>query len=220
MTRTPPIAPAAELPNDNPTLHGGARWLVLDLRSAPVARRPRPTLVRAVPSLAPAPAESPRAPFEAPGLARCAAPPPPPAPAAAPPAEPTATRPFARLVAALGAAVLGAGATRAAACLPGLLDGSRRSLAGLDEAIVRSLVAAGHASGEPAATTDAFVATCAAWRALLDGESEDLEACGPTPLDAWAAGLIAALSGGDPARVKRELRRRGVAAFGLVSAAA
>lgn len=217
MTTTAPLAPSAELPNDNPSLHGGARWLVLEVRSAPVARRPR----AAGPRRAEAPDAPPPLAVAPLGLARCEAPPVAHAPPEAPDeGSPSPERPFERLVATLVAALLGAGATRAAAWLPGLLDGSRRSLAGLEAARVGALVAAGHASGDPAATTDALVATASAWRALLDGESQELEACGSVPLDAWAAGLVAALSGGDASRAKRELRRRGVAAFGLVSLAA
>jgi hypothetical protein len=61
----------------------------------------------------------------------------------------------------------------------------------------------------------------AAWRAILDGTSDDLSACGGATLDEWASELLARLLG-DPSRagaLRRELRARGVAAFGLVEAA-
>jgi hypothetical protein len=61
-----------------------------------------------------------------------------------------------------------------------------------------------------------------AWQAILRGESDDFSACGGAMLDEWSAGLVAAALG-QPARaepLKRELRRRGVAAFGLVEQAA
>jgi hypothetical protein len=61
-----------------------------------------------------------------------------------------------------------------------------------------------------------------AWQGILRGESEDFSACGPAMLDDWSAALVA-LTLGQPARaetLKRELRRRGVAAFGLVDQAA
>jgi hypothetical protein len=61
-----------------------------------------------------------------------------------------------------------------------------------------------------------------AWQGILRGESEDFSACGPAMLDEWSAALVA-LAVGQPARaetLKRELRRRGVAAFGLVDQAA
>ena len=60
-----------------------------------------------------------------------------------------------------------------------------------------------------------------AWRAILRGTSDDFTACGGAMLDEWAAGILARLLGA-PARepvLRRELRARGVAAFGLVEAA-
>jgi hypothetical protein len=60
------------------------------------------------------------------------------------------------------------------------------------------------------------------WQALLRNESEDFEPCGPSPLDEWSATVLARALG-ESSRVdslRRELRRRGVAAFGLVAEAA
>jgi len=62
----------------------------------------------------------------------------------------------------------------------------------------------------------------AAWQAILRGESEDFSACGASTLDEWSSMLVAAALG-EPARadiLRRELRRRGVAAFGLIVEAA
>ncbi len=62
----------------------------------------------------------------------------------------------------------------------------------------------------------------AAWQAILRGESEDFSACGASTLDEWCSMLVAAALG-EPARsdsLRRELRRRGVAAFGLIVEAA
>jgi len=62
----------------------------------------------------------------------------------------------------------------------------------------------------------------AAWQAILRGESEDFSACGAATLDEWCSVLVAAALG-EPARadsLRRELRRRGVAAFGLIVEAA
>jgi hypothetical protein len=59
-----------------------------------------------------------------------------------------------------------------------------------------------------------------AWQGILRGESEDFGALGP--LDEWAADVVARVVG-NPARadgIRRELRRRGVAAFGVVADAA
>jgi len=70
--------------------------------------------------------------------------------------------------------------------------------------------------------TAAFVAQTHAWRAILLGTSDDFAACGGAMLDEWAADLLARLLGA-PTRataLRRDLRSHGVAAFGLVEAAA
>lgn len=62
----------------------------------------------------------------------------------------------------------------------------------------------------------------AAWQAILRGESEDFAACGVASLDEWSA-IAVARAMGEMNRadgLRRELRRRGVAAFGLVIEAA
>ena len=62
----------------------------------------------------------------------------------------------------------------------------------------------------------------AAWQGILRGDSEDFGACGVPSLDEWAAGALARAMG-EMSRadgLRRELRRRGVAAFGLVIEAA
>jgi hypothetical protein len=62
----------------------------------------------------------------------------------------------------------------------------------------------------------------AAWQAILRGESENFAACGASTLDEWCSMLVAAALG-EPTRadsLRRELRRRGVAAFGLIVEAA
>jgi hypothetical protein len=61
-----------------------------------------------------------------------------------------------------------------------------------------------------------------AWQGILRGESEDFAACGAGMLDEWCASLIAGVVGQNARAdgLKRELRRRGVAAFGLVEQAA
>jgi hypothetical protein len=78
------------------------------------------------------------------------------------------------------------------------------------------------------ARTSGFSRQVLAWQGILRGESEDfgvpgygaLEPLGP--LDEWSADIVARVVG-NPARadgIRRELRRRGVAAFGLVADAA
>jgi hypothetical protein len=64
-------------------------------------------------------------------------------------------------------------------------------------------------------------AVARAWRAILCGESEDFSLCG-TPLDEWASATLARLLSAPQkaAQLRRELRARGVAAFGLIEIAA
>jgi hypothetical protein len=63
-------------------------------------------------------------------------------------------------------------------------------------------------------------AVAIAWAAILRGESEDFSRCAAT-LDEWASGALAKVVGAPQkaAMLRRELRARGVAAFGLVEAA-
>lgn len=63
-------------------------------------------------------------------------------------------------------------------------------------------------------------AVAVAWRAILNGESEDFSLCG-TPLDEWASAVLGRIISAPhkAASLRRELRARGVAAFGLVEAA-
>lgn len=68
--------------------------------------------------------------------------------------------------------------------------------------------------------TREFTDQVLAWQGILRGESEDFGALGP--LDEWAADVVARAIG-NPSRadaIRRQLRRRGVAAFGVVTQAA
>jgi len=103
--------------------------------------------------------------------------------------------------------LLSAGATRAAAALPALLRSGK-----IEEPL----------AAVPLLRSDELHATLAAWRAVLAGTSCDLSACGASTLDRWAAELLGVVLGAPPARIeelRRELRRRGVAAFGMLDAA-
>ncbi len=63
--------------------------------------------------------------------------------------------------------------------------------------------------------------TARAWRAVLRGENDDISTCGAAMLDEWAAAVVAGAIGA-PSRataLRRELRSRGVCAFGLIEAA-
>lgn len=61
-------------------------------------------------------------------------------------------------------------------------------------------------------------AVARAWRAILRGESDDVAACGEAMLDAWAASVIANACGAveKAASLRSALRKRGVAAFGML----
>jgi hypothetical protein len=92
---------------------------------------------------------------------------------------------------------------------------------------VRMLVDIVHTSGDGAAADRLTAAlasdpTARAWRAIILSESDDFAACGAKTLDEWAADLVAqALTAPSKTEiVRRELRARGVAAFGLVPDAA
>lgn len=65
--------------------------------------------------------------------------------------------------------------------------------------------------------TETFRRAHAGWRAIIDGTSDDFTACGGTMLDEWTAELCARWLGSPEIspRVRRALRDRGVAAFGL-----
>lgn len=68
----------------------------------------------------------------------------------------------------------------------------------------------------------AVVSELRGWRAVLRGESDDLGPCGACSLDEWTAGVLARLcqKASKVQVFRRELRSRGIAAFGLVDAAA
>lgn len=126
--------------------------------------------------------------------------------------------PFTRFLTTLADVAIGAGSPHVASLLPGLLlEGRLDPVMPADAA--QALAEAGVAQGTE--VTAAFAARTRAWRAILDGTSDDFEACGGAMLDEWAADLLARLLGA-PSRatsLRSELRSRGVAAFGLAFAA-
>jgi hypothetical protein len=69
---------------------------------------------------------------------------------------------------------------------------------------------------------ESFARQVVGWQGVLSGQSEDFDACGPAMLDEWCANLLARAMGNASRAegLRRELRRRGVAAFGLVADAA
>lgn len=60
-----------------------------------------------------------------------------------------------------------------------------------------------------------------AWQSVIRGQAEDFSECGSLTLDEWAADVVArVVGGGRTDAIRRELRRRGVAAFGFLAEAA
>ncbi len=132
---------------------------------------------------------------------------------------------FAVFVAALVRVAMDAGASRIAAGLPGFLERGTLASDGLAPEVVEALVSRGFAEVRDAGlvASAACAATSGAWSHVLRGESDDLSACGTSTLDGWGAELLAASLGAPPDAVKklrRELRRLGVAAFGIIAQAA
>jgi hypothetical protein len=142
--------------------------------------------------------------------------------------ESSGADPFAQLVAALVdvALLLGAG-DEGITRLEALLGRTRLEAIDPDapsvEALVAGNVLAAGATGY--ARSSQFTAKVVAWQGILRGETEDFslpDGGALEPLDEWAADLLARVVG-PPARadgIRSELRRRGVAAFGLVAEAA
>jgi hypothetical protein len=131
--------------------------------------------------------------------------------------EAAADDPYRQLCAVLAAVARAAGDAAVAEAVPALLLEHR--VPALGEAARAALADAGLITN--GALTDAFIATATAWCAVLRGTSDDLSACGGATLDEWAADLLARLLGSvdrAPA-MRRDLRSRGVAAFGLLEAA-
>jgi hypothetical protein len=225
------LAACSEFPNDNTALHLGAVWVCEELLG-PV--RPIPVVAEAVVEIE-APVEAEVQVAVDPAVAVEAAPEPvtlptppvleadddsddieivdeiamddaidempePPAASEPPPAE----DPFGTLVRLLEDMARGASAGEKAI------------------AILRAILGRERLGDDAAPEHATLRAQAAGWQALLRNESEDFEACGPSPLDEWSATVLARALG-EPSRVdslRRELRRRGVAAFGLVAEAA
>jgi len=146
--------------------------------------------------------------------------------------EPVAHDPFATLVGALEdtARALGAGEP-GVACLRALFGVTRwdaiDAIAAADpggpavEALLAGqILVRSETRANAVARASGFTEQVLAWQGILRGETEDFALC--AALDEWAADVLARVLGA-PARaetIRRELRRRGVAAFGLVANAA
>lgn len=139
------------------------------------------------------------------------------------PAEPAPpSEPFVTFVTILARVALGRGATRVAAVLTALCEHGRIAPGAVDDGVLRALIARRVLAASGTHATAEFRATLDAWRGVLEGTASDLAACGASTLDTWAAELLAAAlnaPSGDVPELRRELRRAGVAAFGLLAVA-
>jgi hypothetical protein len=238
-----PIPGSAEFPNDNPLLHQGAVWICTKVRGSPravlrlsPAPEPEPVAVAvAAPApVEPEPAASPE-PVAVPVPVFVCEPVPLPEPvpelelAPEPPSPepepPLAEDPFAEYVQAVVEVVLESGSTRAAAALRGLLSGTSAGLEDFDRGAIDRLVTQGLAECGTAgiATSANFRTTVGVWQRVLRGEPADLSECGGAMLDQWTADFVATLVGMPASRsddLRRQLRRKGVAAFGMLARAA
>lgn len=228
-------ARASEFPNDNAELHRGAVW-VREEPCGPLASirlaTPEPPKVVELPE--PVAASSGDAGNHEPSLealileTACAEPSndgtPSPAAVEARTTEPPPTPDaFTAFVHALVAVALADGAPRAAAALPALLEHGRLDIDALDDAALDALEAGGMIArtSEGPRPSEQLAAVCGAWRDVLRGAG-DFSACGPSTLNEFAAELLAAVLGA-PKRapaLQAELRRHGVAAFGMLGLAA
>lgn len=144
------------------------------------------------------------------------------APIAPPSAAQTEDSAFDRFLYAMTSVALEAGNTRVAAALPKLLKQGRIKAASLGKSAERALRKRGYLEDQGDAVTASWLAAANAWRAVLEGQSSDLGACGAQTLDEWGGALLAALLGESPGRTedfKKLLRKSGVLAFGMRAAA-
>jgi hypothetical protein len=234
-------SPSSEFPNDNRAIHRGAVWVTHELcgpweAEALMTPSPAPVAPVAVALVA------------TPDLVLAREPEPEPALAPDVPATPSDDEladdieivaelepldlelqttaeddPFATFIQTLVEVATHAGCEKAAAILPALLDEGRVIPGILPTSVTETLLASGMLAITEGGLVGgaAFRKTAAAWRAILRGDSEDFSSCGPRMLDEWAADLVACLVAA-PAKtegLRQRLRRRGVAAFGLVMAA-
>ena len=130
-------------------------------------------------------------------------------------APPPPDDPWVVFVATLADVAIGAGSPHVASVLHGLLVEGLLPTLPVD--VMKALSEANVVRGEE--VDPAFVARTRAWIGILRGTSDDFEACGNSMLDEWGADLVARLLG-SPSRaegLKRDLRARGIAAFGLAA---
>jgi hypothetical protein len=205
---------ASEFPLDNPLIGSGSAWVPASPRGRALPTRRAMVLITPyllMPEGAVPPPGCVPAPVETAAAALVDV---------TPKAESVASDAFDGFVQALAQSLLASGQTRAAAALPALL-GDGRLHCELPAEALETLRKRGMLEPTGLEATASFRATATAWRDVLCGVKEDLSDCGASTLDTWSAELLCALSAAPKARsneYRRELRKRGVAAFGLLAA--
>ena len=128
---------------------------------------------------------------------------------------------FAHFEAALTAALMAQGASRSAALLPRLLRLESLPADAVSKDVLLTLQSRGYLDSNTR-YSHKFRDLCTAWSAVLQGSSQDFGACGTTTLDRFGADLLAALLAVPATRadeLRRQLRKAGIAAFGVLQAA-
>lgn len=139
-------------------------------------------------------------------------------------AVPSAPDPIAIYLSQLTAAALSAGASNeAVGLLAAVLGFERFDASRASEPTLQALHVVGLVDKTDAgwARQESVVSTAQAWSVALAGQDPDFSACGSKMLDEWSAEIVSKLAGA-PQKVelvRRDLRSRGIAAFGLVEAA-
>lgn len=138
-----------------------------------------------------------------------------------PPAVVVPAPAFAHFESALSAALMAQGASRSAALLPRLLRLESLPADGFTKEVQLTLQSRGYLDSH-SRYSQKFRDLCGAWAAVLSGASQDFAACGTTTLDRFGADLLAALLAVPATRadeLRRQLRKAGIAAFGVLEAA-
>jgi hypothetical protein len=236
------VTACAEFPNDNPALHRGAIWLCLDVTGAAVCELPAPEVLAEILAAAVVADELQEPEIEVVVATPLAEPPTDPTPPVLE-AEDEADdieivdelafdevideSPLPEVVNASGSESDG-GIEPAQddpfVALAGVLEGVAGAAGASEGAIASLRIVLGRERVTAETGDDLLVLReqAAAWQGILRGDSEDFGACGVASLDEWSSIALARCMG-EPARadgLRRELRRRGVAAFGLVIEAA
>jgi hypothetical protein len=214
---------ASEFPNDNAEISSGVIWVHADLVGPataelvpfrPVAAEPFVLYFDEEEPYVDGPVEI-QVSVEGPGMAVHVAPPP---VTVQQPEDPPAFRHFEQ---ALLGALMAQGASRSAAILPKLLRLEALPAEALTKDVQLTLQSRGYLDGSGRYTTK-YRDLCGAWSGVLHGSTQDLAACGTNTLDRFGADLLAALLAVPATRadeLRRQLRKAGIAAFGVLEAA-